>query len=77
MTIPHWLWVTLAWTLGVGPVATLLLWGEKDAFIPVAHAADYVRVLPHSTLVTLPGVGHVPQEEAVQQGLAAVQNFLQ
>ena len=27
MTIPHWLWVTLAWTLGVGPVATLLLWG--------------------------------------------------
>jgi cellulose synthase/poly-beta-1,6-N-acetylglucosamine synthase-like glycosyltransferase len=27
VTIPHWLWVTLAWTLGVGPVATLLLWG--------------------------------------------------
>ena len=27
MTIPHWLWVTLAWILGVGPVATLLLWG--------------------------------------------------
>jgi hypothetical protein len=27
VTIPHWLWVTLAWMLGVGPVATLLLWG--------------------------------------------------
>ena len=27
MTIPHWLWSTFAWALGVGPVATLLLWG--------------------------------------------------
>jgi cellulose synthase/poly-beta-1,6-N-acetylglucosamine synthase-like glycosyltransferase len=27
VTIPHWLWVALAWILGVGPVATLLLWG--------------------------------------------------
>jgi cellulose synthase/poly-beta-1,6-N-acetylglucosamine synthase-like glycosyltransferase len=26
VTVPHWLWVTLAWLLGVGPVATLLLW---------------------------------------------------
>jgi cellulose synthase/poly-beta-1,6-N-acetylglucosamine synthase-like glycosyltransferase len=27
VTIPHWLWLTLGWMLGVGPVATLLLWG--------------------------------------------------
>lgn len=56
---------------------TLLLWGDKDAFIPVANAADYLRALPNATLVTLPGVGHVPQEEAVLEGLAAVRNFLQ
>ena len=56
---------------------TLLLWGDKDAFIPVANAADYLRALPNATLVTLPGVGHVPQEEAAQEGLAAVQHFLQ
>lgn len=56
---------------------TLLLWGEKDAFIPVANAADYLRALPNATLVRLPGVGHVPQEEAVQDGLDAVQRFLQ
>jgi pimeloyl-ACP methyl ester carboxylesterase len=56
---------------------TLLLWGEKDAFIPVANAADYLRALPNAALLTLPGVGHVPQEEAVQDGLAAVQKFLQ
>ena len=55
---------------------TLLLWGDKDAFIPIANAEDYARALPRSTLVRLPGVGHVPQEEAVQAGLAAVQDFL-
>jgi len=55
---------------------TLLLWGEKDAFIPVANATDYQRALPNARLVTLPGVGHVPQEEAVQAGLDAVRSFL-
>ncbi|GAC1341042.1 MAG: alpha/beta fold hydrolase [Acetobacteraceae bacterium] len=43
---------------------TLLLWGEQDGMIPVANAADYLRALPHGTLATLPGIGHLPQEEA-------------
>ena len=63
--------------LGRIQAPTLLLWGEKDAFIPATNAADYQRALANATLVTLPGVGHVPQEEAVQEGLAAVQKFLQ
>ena len=63
--------------LGRIQAPTLLLWGEKDAFIPATNAADYQRALANATLVTLPGVGHVPQEEAVQDGLAAVQKFLQ
>ena len=45
-------------------VPTLVMWGEKDGMIPFANAADYVRALPHSTLAALPGVGHIPQEEA-------------
>lgn len=55
---------------------TLLLWGEKDAMIPLANAQDYLRALPQARLVVLPGVGHVPHEEAVAAGLAAVQSFL-
>jgi len=55
---------------------TLLLWGEKDAMIPVANARDYVAALPHGALTTLPGVGHVPQEEAPGQALEAVTGFL-
>lgn len=55
---------------------TLLLWGARDAFIPIANAADYQRALPQATLVTLPDVGHVPQEEHPERGLAALLDFL-
>jgi pimeloyl-ACP methyl ester carboxylesterase len=55
---------------------TLLVWGEKDAMIPLANAADYLRTLPNSTLVRLPGLGHVPQEEAPTLSLAPVLGFL-
>ena len=43
---------------------TLLMWGEMDRMIPFSNAADYLKALPHATLAALPGVGHLPQEEA-------------
>jgi len=55
---------------------TLLVWGDADAMIPIANAADYVAALPSATLVTLPGVGHIPQEEAPAKVLAVVGDFL-
>ena len=55
---------------------TLLLWGEKDGMIPIANAADYLRDLPHATLVRLPGLGHVPFEEDPAASLAPVARFL-
>jgi pimeloyl-ACP methyl ester carboxylesterase len=55
---------------------TLLLWGEQDAMIPVANAQDYLRALKDARLVTLPGVGHLPHEEAPAQALPAVRDFL-
>ena len=55
---------------------TLLLWGEKDAFIPVSNAQDYLKAMPQATLVTLPGVGHVLHEEAPKASVQAVLDFL-
>lgn len=55
---------------------TLILWGDRDAMIPVANAADYGRDLPQSTLRILPGLGHVPHEEAPEVSLAPVAVFL-
>ena len=55
---------------------TLLVWGEGDAMIPPANAADYLKTIPTVRLVTLPGAGHLPHEEAAAASLAAVQAFL-
>ena len=55
---------------------TLLLWGEKDAFIPVSNAQDYLKAMPQARLVTLPGVGHVLHEEAPKASVQAVLDFL-
>ena len=55
---------------------TLILWGEQDAMIPVANAADYKREIANSTVLILPGLGHVPHEEAPEVSLAPVKAFL-
>jgi len=57
-------------------IATLIIWGEQDAMIPFDNAADYMKELPHGTLVPLANLGHVPHEEAPQQSLAPVLTFL-
>jgi len=54
----------------------LLLWGEKDGMIPASNAADYQKSLANSTLVLLPGLGHVPMEEAPSASLGPVKAFL-
>lgn len=41
-------------------VPTLLLWGEKDAFFPVADVRPRLSLLPASRLVVLPDAGHLP-----------------
>ena len=56
---------------------TLLVWGEKDRMIPVSNAQDYLRVMPDAELVSFPGLGHVPQEEAPETSLQPVRAFLE
>lgn len=55
---------------------TLLVWGEADAMIPFANASDYLKAMAHVTLVSLPSVGHLPQEEAPEKSIVAVRDFL-
>lgn len=55
---------------------TLLLWGEQDAMVPFANAAEYLAALPRATLAALPGVGHLPHEEAPERSLVELLAFL-
>jgi pimeloyl-ACP methyl ester carboxylesterase len=55
---------------------TLVIWGEKDAWIPLAHADRFVTAIPGARKVVLPGVGHVPEEEAPEEVTRLLLEFL-
>jgi pimeloyl-ACP methyl ester carboxylesterase len=55
---------------------TLILWGEEDRLIPVEAGRWLARTLPNSRLVTYPGIGHLPHEEAPAATLAELQAWL-
>jgi pimeloyl-ACP methyl ester carboxylesterase len=40
----------------------LLVWGEDDSFQQIHHAERFVAEIPGSTLVRVPGAGHIPME---------------
>lgn len=62
--------------LAVVRAPTLLVWGEHDAMVPFANSAEYLQAVPDVRLVSIPSAGHLPQEEAAAESLAAVSAFL-
>ncbi|HEV7664486.1 MAG TPA: alpha/beta fold hydrolase [Chloroflexota bacterium] len=54
----------LAGRLWRATVPALVVWGERDRLLPVAHAEAYAAGLPSAHLVVLSGVGHYPYLEA-------------
>lgn len=56
---------------------TLILWGDQDALISPLVAEKFASVLPNSTLLIFPDVGHVPMEEIPAESAAAVSVFMQ
>jgi haloalkane dehalogenase len=57
-------------------VPTLLLWGEDDAFAPVAGAHRFQRELPDTELVVVDGARHFVWEDAPEECAAALTAFL-
>ena len=55
---------------------TLIVWGERDNIIPVAHAHAAHEAIPGSQLCLLDGVGHFPHAEAPELFLEALSLFL-
>jgi haloalkane dehalogenase len=58
-------------------VPALLLWGENDAFVPVASAKRFQAELPDTELVVLDGVGHFLFDDEPGRTNAAVLDFLE
>ncbi len=54
----------------------LIVWGDRDPIIPVAHAEEAHRELPGSRLEIFEGVGHMPQCEQPGRFVASLERFL-
>lgn len=55
---------------------TLLMWGEKDIWVPAALSEQWLTNISGSTLITYPDAGHVPMEEIPQQTLQDALTFI-
>jgi pimeloyl-ACP methyl ester carboxylesterase len=55
---------------------TLLIWGDADKIIPVAHGYAAHEAIPGSRLEVLSGVGHYPHAEAPESVVAILDDFL-
>jgi pimeloyl-ACP methyl ester carboxylesterase len=55
---------------------TLLIWGAKDTWIPLANGKRMDSVLQNSKLVVLENSGHVPMEESPAESLSILNAFL-
>jgi pimeloyl-ACP methyl ester carboxylesterase len=57
-------------------VPTLIMWGDKDRIIPVDHAHAAHELIPGSTLVVLPGVGHFLPTDAAEAFIDTFEAFV-
>lgn len=57
-------------------VPTLIMWGRADSLVPFAAARWFRDHLPAARLVSYPGIGHLPMEEAPDASAADLARFL-
>jgi pimeloyl-ACP methyl ester carboxylesterase len=55
---------------------TLLIWGDRDRAVGLKSAQELQRKLPHSSLIVLPGVGHIAFEEMPEVCNQAMRDWL-
>ncbi len=72
-TMDHVLQIVQRWFVDMGLLRsalnrlaakpTLLIWGDRDRAVGLSSARELQRTLPQSSLLVLPGVGHIAFEE--------------
>lgn len=55
---------------------TLLMWGEKDKWVPKSQIPNWERDIKTTQTIVYPGVGHVPMEELPKQTVKDAIKFL-
>jgi len=55
---------------------TMVIWGERDPLIPVAHAERIHEAIPSSRVEIFPGVGHYPHLEDPERFARVLLDFI-
>lgn len=55
----------------------LIIWGEHDTLLPLAHYERFLNDFPHADRLLIPQCGHIPQEEKPEEVLSAIIPFIQ
>ena len=55
---------------------TLIIWGERDASLPVALTEGIARAIPQARIETIPDAGHFVPEEQPEKVAALLKEFL-
>jgi pimeloyl-ACP methyl ester carboxylesterase len=62
---------------GIAKIPTLMIWGTADNAVDPASAEPLSRQFENCHLQLLPGVGHLPYEEAPDEFNQTIVQFLQ
>ena len=60
----------------LGPVPSLIVWGERDRTIPLKHGREAHEAIPNSQFVTLPRAAHFPHLEDPEGLAIAIEEFI-
>ena len=55
---------------------TLLIWGSRDIYFPVANSARALEVIPNSSLTVFKGAGHVVHRSHLKRFMSSVEAFV-
>jgi pimeloyl-ACP methyl ester carboxylesterase len=61
---------------GTIDVPTTIVWGRNDLLIPKKDAFRYARMIPHSRLELMDGVGHIPMYETPERFNAVIESVV-
>jgi pimeloyl-ACP methyl ester carboxylesterase len=56
-------------------IPSLIVWGERDSIIPVAHGAAAHEAMPNSRFEVFPGAGHLPHDADHDRFAAVLTDF--
>ena len=63
--------------IGVEPaVPTMVMWGARDAIVPLGGAGWVTRTLPRAEIAVIRGAGHVPMLDRPGEVVGALRRFL-